>query len=50
MIESGEISGTVRFYGTPAEETIFAKVWMVRAGLFDDLDAVSYTHLRAPRD
>ena len=22
MIESGEISGTVRFYGTPAEETI----------------------------
>ena len=38
MIESGEISGTVRFYGTPAEETIFGKVWMVREGLFDDLD------------
>ena len=38
LIESGEISGTVVFYGTPAEETIFAKVWMVRAGLFDDLD------------
>ena len=38
MIKAGEISGTVRFYGTPAEETIFAKVWMVREGLFDDLD------------
>lgn len=38
MIESGQISGTVRFYGTPAEETIFGKVWMVREGLFDDLD------------
>ena len=38
LIESGEISGTVIFYGTPAEETIFAKVWMVREGLFDKLD------------
>tara|TARA_B100000214_G_C23964210_1_gene626897 strand:- start:576 stop:2027 length:1452 start_codon:yes stop_codon:yes gene_type:complete len=38
QIESGEISGTVIFYGTPAEETIFAKVWMVREGLFDKLD------------
>ena len=44
MIESGEISGTVRFYGTPAEETIFAKVWMVRAGLFDDLDVCMDWH------
>ena len=44
MIESGEISGTVRFYGTPAEEAIFAKVWMVRAGLFDDLDVCMDWH------
>ena len=44
MIESGEISGTVRFYGTPAEETIFAKVWMVRAGLFDDVDVCMDWH------
>ena len=36
MIKSGKITGTVRFYGTPAEETIFGKVWMVREGLFDD--------------
>ena len=38
QIEKGNIKGTVIFYGTPAEETIFAKVWMVREGLFDDLD------------
>ena len=38
QIEKGNIKGTVVFYGTPAEETIFAKVWMVREGLFDDLD------------
>ena len=44
MIESGEITGTVRFYGTPAEETIFGKVWMVREGLFDDLDVCMDWH------
>ena len=38
QIEKGNIKGTVVFYGTPAEETIFAKVWMVREGLFNDLD------------
>ena len=38
QIEKGNIKGTIVFYGTPAEETIFAKVWMVREGLFDDLD------------
>ena len=30
LIEKEEISGTVIFFGTPAEETIFAKVWMVK--------------------
>ncbi|MEO2099471.1 MAG: M20/M25/M40 family metallo-hydrolase, partial [Flavobacteriaceae bacterium] len=34
QIEKGSLKGTVIFYGTPAEETIFAKVWMVRAGVF----------------
>ncbi|HMQ06731.1 MAG TPA: amidohydrolase [Saprospiraceae bacterium] len=32
------IQGTVRFYGTPAEEKYFGKLYMARAGLFDDLD------------
>ena len=33
-----------RFYGTPAEETIFAKVWMVREGVFDKLDVCMDWH------
>lgn len=36
--------GTVRFYGTPAEEGGAGKVYMVRAGLFDDVDAVLHWH------
>ena len=38
LIEQGKIKGTVRFYGTPAEEKFFGKLWMIREGLFDDLD------------
>ena len=37
MLE-GKLKGTVRFYGTPAEETIGGKLYMARAGLFNDLD------------
>ncbi len=37
-------SGTIRFYGTPAEEGGSGKVYMVRAGLFDDVDAVISWH------
>ena len=37
-------SGTIRYYGTPAEEGGSGKVYMVRAGLFDDLDAVLSWH------
>jgi len=44
QIEKGNIKGTVIFYGTPAEETIFAKVWMVREGLFDNLDVCMDWH------
>jgi aminobenzoyl-glutamate utilization protein B len=36
--------GTVRFYGTPAEEGGGAKVFMLRSGLFTDLDAVLTWH------
>jgi aminobenzoyl-glutamate utilization protein B len=42
LLASGR-PGTVRFYGTPAEEGGGAKTYMVRAGLFDDVDvAVSW--------
>ena len=36
--------GTLRFYGTPAEEGGGGKVYMLRAGLFDDVDAVVTMH------
>ncbi len=36
--------GTVRFYGTPAEEGGSGKVYMVREGLFKDVDAVINWH------
>lgn len=38
LMETGKIKGTVRFYGTPAEEKYFGKLFMAREGLFDDLD------------
>ena len=38
QIEKGNLSGTIKFLGTPAEEKYFAKVWMVKAGLWDDVD------------
>jgi len=36
--------GTIRVYGTPAEEGGSGKVYMVRAGLFNDVDAVMHWH------
>lgn len=44
LIAAGEIEGTVRFYGTPAEESVGGKTYMVRDGLFDDLDACVAWH------
>src|SRR5579871_1837479 len=39
-----KIQGTIRFYGTPAEEGGGGKLYMVRAGLFQDVDAVLSWH------
>ncbi|GAB2671496.1 M20 family metallopeptidase [Flavihumibacter cheonanensis] len=36
--------GTIKVYGTPAEEGGSGKVYMVRAGLFDGVDAVLHWH------
>ncbi|NOT09120.1 MAG: amidohydrolase [Gemmatimonadales bacterium] len=41
---AGKRAGTVRFYGTPAEEGGGGKIYMVRAGLFKDVDAVVSWH------
>ena len=43
-LESSGKSGTVRVYGTPAEEGGAGKVYMARAGLLDDVDAVLHWH------
>jgi aminobenzoyl-glutamate utilization protein B len=38
------LSGTLRYYGCPAEETMVGKVYMARDGVFDDLDAAVTWH------
>jgi len=38
QMEAGKLKGTIKFLGTPAEEKFFAKVWMVKAGLWNDVD------------
>ena len=44
MMDEHGTMGTVRLYGTPAEETVVGKVYMARDGLFDDLDASIVWH------
>jgi aminobenzoyl-glutamate utilization protein B len=43
MVKNG-VKGEIRVYGTPAEEGGSGKVYMVRAGLFDDVDTVLHWH------
>lgn len=38
LMQQGKIKGTIRFYGTPAEEAVGGKIYMARDGLFNDLD------------
>jgi aminobenzoyl-glutamate utilization protein B len=43
-LEESGTSGTIRVYGTPAEEGGSGKVYMVRAGLFEDVDIALHWH------
>ena len=43
-LEQSGTQGTIRLYGTPAEEGGAGKVYMVRAGLFDGVDTVLAWH------
>jgi aminobenzoyl-glutamate utilization protein B len=43
-MEKNSIPGTLRYYGTPAEEGGACKVYMIRAGLFRDTDVVLEWH------
>jgi aminobenzoyl-glutamate utilization protein B len=44
IMEQYHLAGTIRLYGTPAEEGGAGKVYMVRAGLFKDVDVVVHWH------
>lgn len=43
-LKSNNRDGIIRLYGTPAEEGGSGKVYMVRAGLFDDVDIALHWH------
>ncbi|HDN2510395.1 M20 family metallopeptidase [Providencia vermicola] len=43
-LHDNNLSGTVRFYGCPGEEGGSGKTFMVREGLFDDIDAAITWH------
>ena len=44
LIEEKKLTGTIKVYGCPAEEGGSGKVYMVRAGLFNNVDAVIHWH------
>lgn len=44
LIEEKKLSGTIKVFGCPAEEGGSGKVYMVRAGLFNDVDVAIHWH------
>lgn len=44
LISAGKLNGTIRFYGTPAEESVSGKVYLARDGFFKDLDVCLAWH------
>ncbi len=44
VMEKQKLPGTIRLYGTPAEETVIGKVYMTLAGVFNDLDVCLHWH------
>ena len=44
LLESGALKGTIRLYGTPAEETGIGKTYMLRDGIFKNDDVVFGWH------
>jgi len=43
-MEVGGFTGTIKMFGSPAEETVISRPFMVHAGLFDDVDVVIDNH------
>jgi len=44
VMASNRLPGTIKLFGTPAEETVVGKVYMARDGIFKGLDAVLEWH------
>jgi aminobenzoyl-glutamate utilization protein B len=44
VYDKHKLKGTIRLYGTPAEETLIGKVYMTLDGQFNDLDACLHWH------
>jgi len=43
-MDRNHVTGTLRYYGTPAEEGGDGKVYMIRSGVFRDVDVVLHWH------
>jgi len=43
-MEKNDIRGTIKVFGSPAEEILVSRPYMVQAGLFDDVDVVINNH------
>ena len=43
-MDEGNFTGTIKMFGSPAEETLISRPFMVHAGLFDDVDVVIDNH------
>jgi aminobenzoyl-glutamate utilization protein B len=43
-MEKHKTAGTIKLFGSPAEETLVSRPFMVRAGLFKDVDVVINNH------
>lgn len=44
LIAAGKLQGTIRFFGTPAEEAVGGKIYMLRDGVFEDVDVMLAWH------
>ncbi len=44
QIAAGKLQGTIRFFGTPAEEAVGGKLYMLREGVFRDVDVMLAWH------
>lgn len=44
LMAAGKLEGTIRYFGTPAEEAVGGKIYMVRDGVMDGVDVMLAWH------